>query len=178
MTPITYAGFAILTLSLVSLDIWQTRGGAVTLKRAVVWSLFWFVLAFAFAVSIYFCWEFYAPASDYSAEKATVAFLTGYLLEKSLSVDNLFVFAIIFHQYAVPEHLRPRALLWGVIGALILRAVMIMVGAELLAKYHWLLYVFALFLIWTGIQLARDNGDEEINPLPERLIRRIFPVSD
>ncbi|EKO3368449.1 TerC/Alx family metal homeostasis membrane protein [Vibrio fluvialis] len=178
MTPITYAGFAILTLSLVSLDIWQTRGGAVTLKRAVVWSLFWFVLAFAFAVSIYFCWEFYAPASDYSAEKATVAFLTGYLLEKSLSVDNLFVFAIIFHQYTVPEHLRPRALLWGVIGALILRAVMIMVGAELLAKYHWLLYVFALFLIWTGIQLARDNGDEEINPFPERLIRRIFPVSD
>ncbi|MEF1175307.1 TerC family protein, partial [Vibrio sinaloensis] len=109
---------------------------------------------------------------------ATVSFLTGYLLEKSLSVDNLFVFAIIFHQYLVPEHLRPRALLWGVIGALILRAIMIAAGAQLLAQYHWLLYVFALFLIWTGIQLARDKGEEEVNPLPEKLIRKFASVTD
>lgn len=178
MAPITYVGFAVLTLSLVTLDIWQTRGGNVTLKRATLWSVFWFALAFVFAASIYYFWDVYAPDSHYSAQKATVSFLTGYLLEKSLSVDNLFVFAIIFHQYAVPEHLRPRALLWGVIGALVLRAVMIFVGAELLARYHWLLYVFALFLIWTGIQLARDKGDEEINPAPERLIRRFVPVTD
>lgn len=77
--------------------------------------------------SIFF-WDVYAPHSAYSNEKATVSFLTGYLLEKSLSVDNLFVFAIIFAQYKVPEHLRPRALLWGVIGALLLRAIMIAVA--------------------------------------------------
>lgn len=178
MTPITYFSFGLLTLLLVALDIWQTRGGKITIKKAAVWSVFWFALAFLFAGTIYLFWDFYAPVSDYSAEKATISFITGYLLEKSLSVDNLFVFAIIFHQYAVPEHLRPRALLWGVIGALILRAIMIAVGAQLLAQYHWVLYVFALFLIWTGIQLARDKGDEEINPMPERLIRRFIPVSD
>lgn len=178
MTPSTYIGFSVLTLSMVALDIWQTRGGQVTIKKAAIWSLFWFLLAFLFAGSIYLFWDVYAPGSSYSAEKATVSFLTGYLLEKSLSVDNLFVFAIIFHQYLVPEHLRPRALLWGVIGALILRAIMIAVGAQLLAQYHWLLYVFALFLIWTGIQLARDKGDEELNPLPEKLIRKFAPVTD
>ncbi|KHT47455.1 TerC/Alx family metal homeostasis membrane protein [Vibrio sinaloensis] len=178
MTPSTYIGFALLTLTMVALDIWQTRGGNVTIKKAAVWSIFWFLLAFLFAASIYFFWDFYAPDSAYSAEKATVSFLTGYLLEKSLSVDNLFVFAIIFHQYLVPEHLRPRALLWGVIGALILRAIMIAVGAQLLEQYHWLLYVFALFLIWTGIQLARDKGEEEVNPLPEKLIRKFASVTD
>ncbi|EGA70773.1 hypothetical protein VISI1226_01570 [Vibrio sinaloensis DSM 21326] len=178
MTPSTYLGFGVLTLTMVALDIWQTRGGKVTIKKAAVWSVFWFLLAFLFAGSIYLFWDFYAPGSDYNAEKATVSFLTGYLLEKSLSVDNLFVFAIIFHQYMVPEHLRPRALLWGVIGALFLRAIMIAVGAQLLAQYHWLLYVFALFLIWTGIQLARDKGEDEINPLPEKLLRKFAHVTD
>lgn len=179
MTPSTYIGFAILTLTLVALDIWQTRGGKITIRKAAVWSVFWFVLAFVFAASIYFFWDIYAPGSSYSAEKATVSFITGYLLEKSLSVDNLFVFAIIFTQYSVPEHLRPRALLWGVIGALVLRAIMIGVGAQLLAQYHWILYIFAAFLIWTGIQLARDKGEEEeVNPLPEKIIRKFATVTD
>jgi tellurite resistance protein TerC len=178
MTPITYISFGLLTLTLVALDIWQTRGGKITIKKAAVWSLFWFALAFLFAATIYLFWDVYAPGSEYTAEKATLSFITGYLLEKSLSVDNLFVFAIIFHQYAVPEHLRPRALLWGVIGALVLRAIMIAVGAQLLAQYHWILYLFAAFLIWTGIQLALDKGEDEINPLPERIIRKFIPVSD
>lgn len=177
MTPMTYLGFGLLTLFLVSLDVWQTRGGKITIRRAVVWSVFWFLLAFLFAASIYLFWDLYAPGSNYSAEKATVSFITGYLLEKSLSVDNLFVFAIIFHQYSVPESLRPRALLWGVVGALCLRAIMIAVGAQLLADYHWLLYVFAAFLIWTGIQLTIDKGEEELSPMPEKLIRKFAQVS-
>ncbi|ELU9850825.1 TerC/Alx family metal homeostasis membrane protein [Vibrio cholerae] len=177
MSPITYLGFGLLTLTLVAVDLWQTRGGNVTIKKAAIWSIVWFLLAFVFAISLYYGWQWYAPHSSYSAEKATLSFITGYLLEKSLSVDNLFVFAIVFHQYSVPEHLRPRALLWGVIGALVLRAIMIAVGAQLLSQYHWILYVFALFLIWTGIQLARDKGEESINPLPERLIRRCFNVT-
>ncbi|UPQ89885.1 TerC/Alx family metal homeostasis membrane protein [Vibrio sinaloensis] len=177
MTPVTYISFALFTLMLVAIDIWQTRGGNVSLKKAAIWSLFWFLLAFLFAATLYLFWDVYAPNSDYSAQKATIAFITGYLLEKSLSVDNLFVFAIIFHQYMVPEQLRPRALLWGVIGALVLRAIMIAVGAQLLAQYHWVLYLFAAFLIWTGIQLAREQGESQVNPLPERLIRRLMPVS-
>lgn len=178
MSPTVYLGFGLLTLLLVLIDLWQTRGGEVTIKKAAIWSIFWFVLAFVFAITIYYGWHWYAPQSSYTPEKATLSFITGYLLEKSLSVDNLFVFAIIFHQYAVPEHLRPRALLWGVIGALVLRAIMIAVGAQLLSQYHWILYVFALFLIWTGIQLARDKGEDTINPMPERLIRRWFKVTD
>ncbi|EHR7162752.1 TPA: TerC/Alx family metal homeostasis membrane protein [Vibrio parahaemolyticus] len=174
-----YGAFGLFTLVLVALDIYQTRGGAITMQKAIVWSIFWFLLAFLFAGSIYFFWDVYAPHSAYSNEKATVSFLTGYLLEKSLSVDNLFVFAIIFAQYKVPEHLRPRALLWGVIGALLLRAIMIAVGAQLLAQYHWVLYLFAAFLIWTGIKLARDKGeDEEVSPYPEQVIRKLLPVTD
>ncbi|HDU8570347.1 TPA: TerC/Alx family metal homeostasis membrane protein [Vibrio parahaemolyticus] len=174
-----YGAFGLFTLVLVALDIYQTRGGAITMQKAIVWSIFWFLLAFLFAGSIFFFWDVYAPHSAYSNEKATVSFLTGYLLEKSLSVDNLFVFAIIFAQYKVPEHLRPRALLWGVIGALLLRAIMIAVGAQLLAQYHWVLYLFAAFLIWTGIKLARDKGeDEEVNPYPEQVIRKLLPVTD
>ncbi|EGQ8142819.1 TerC/Alx family metal homeostasis membrane protein [Vibrio parahaemolyticus] len=174
-----YGAFGLFTLVLVALDIYQTRGGAITMQKAIVWSIFWFLLAFLFAGSIFFFWDVYAPHSAYSNEKATVSFLTGYLLEKSLSVDNLFVFAIIFAQYKVPEHLRPRALLWGVIGALVLRAIMIAVGAQLLAQYHWVLYLFAAFLIWTGIKLARDKGeDEEVNPYPEQVIRKLLPVTD
>ncbi|HCE4655125.1 TPA: TerC/Alx family metal homeostasis membrane protein [Vibrio parahaemolyticus] len=174
-----YGAFGLFTLVLVALDIYQTRGGAITMQKAIVWSIFWFLLAFLFAGSIYFFWDVYAPHSAYSNEKATVSFLTGYLLEKSLSVDNLFVFAIIFAQYKVPEYLRPRALLWGVIGALVLRAIMIAVGAQLLAQYHWVLYLFAAFLIWTGIKLARDKGEEEeVNPYPEQVIRKLLPVTD
>ncbi|MDF9400905.1 TerC/Alx family metal homeostasis membrane protein [Vibrio sp. 1180_3] len=178
MTPAIYVCFGLLTILLISVDIWQTRGGEVSITKAAIWSTVWFILAFVFAATLYFYWDFYAPTSTYSADKAMISFITGYLLEKSLSVDNLFVFAIIFHQYAVPEHLRPRALLWGVIGALILRAVMIIVGAQLLEQYHWLLYVFALFLMWTGIQLAREKGDEQLNPMPEKFIRRWFKVTD
>ncbi|EGQ8083437.1 TerC/Alx family metal homeostasis membrane protein [Vibrio parahaemolyticus] len=174
-----YGAFGLFTLVLVALDIYQTRGGAITMQKAIIWSIFWFLLAFLFAGSILLFWDVYAPHSAYSNEKATVSFLTGYLLEKSLSVDNLFVFAIIFAQYKVPEHLRPRALLWGVIGALVLRAIMIAVGAQLLAQYHWVLYLFAAFLIWTGIKLARDKGeDEEVNPYPEQVIRKLLPVTD
>ena len=120
----TYVGFFLLVVILVSIDIYQTRGGNVTIRKAAIWSIFWFLLAFLFAGSIYLFWDIYAPNSDYTAQKATVSFITGYLLEKSLSVDNLFVFAIIFAQYQVPEHLRPRALLWGVIGALVLRCLL------------------------------------------------------
>ncbi|ELB2807944.1 TerC/Alx family metal homeostasis membrane protein [Vibrio alginolyticus] len=174
-----YGAFGLFTLVLVTLDIYQTRGGAITMKKAIVWSVFWFLLAFVFAGSIYLFWDFYAPHSAYTNDKATISFLTGYLLEKSLSVDNLFVFAIIFAQYSVPEHLRPRALLWGMIGALVLRAVMIAVGAQLLSQYHWVLYLFAAFLIWTGVKLARDKGEaEEVNPYPEQLIRKVLPVTD
>ncbi len=124
-----YAVFGLFTLVLVALDIYQTRGGVVSMKKANL-SIFWF-FGLCVCGSIYLFWGFLCAPQPLYQYKAAVSFLTGYLLEKSLSVDNLFVFAIIFAQYNVPEYLRPRALLWGVIGALLLRAVMIAVVAAI-----------------------------------------------
>ncbi len=131
-----YFSFFVFTLVLVLLDIWLTRHGRVTIKHAAIWSVVWFLLALCFAVFIHFFWSYIDPNSIYSASQATTAFITGYLLEKSLSVDNLFIFAIIFSQYAVPDNLRPRALLLGVIGALLLRAGMIVIGIHLLDEFN------------------------------------------
>ncbi|WP_105902033.1 TerC/Alx family metal homeostasis membrane protein [Vibrio gangliei] len=175
----TYACFALLTLFMLALDVWQTRNGNITIKKAAIWSCFWVLLALLFFVSLYEYWQFFEPNSSYSAHDAATAFLTGYLLEKSLSVDNLFVFALIFGRFAVPHELRPRVLLWGVIGALILRAIMIAVGAELLETFHWILYLFAFFLIWTGYQLTKPEDEEEqLNSFPERMVRKLFRVTE
>jgi tellurite resistance protein TerC len=156
----TWQAFTLLVLAMLTLDFFQTRNDVVSIKKSLIWSLFWLLLAFVFAGAIYLFWPQMVPSSHYSSYDASIAFLTGYLLEKSLSVDNLFVFAIIFGQFSVPEHIRPRVLLWGIIGALILRAVMIYVGSDLLMQYHWLLYVFAAFLIYTAFKLW-FNKDED-----------------
>jgi tellurite resistance protein TerC len=174
-----YGSFALLTAALVVVDIYQTRAGLISLRKAIGWSLFWVLLAALFSVSIFFFWDSYAPHSEYSNQQATIAFITGFLLEKSLSIDNLFVFAIIFTQYKVPNPLRPRALLWGVIGALVFRAIMIVTGAKLLEEYHWLLYLFAAFLIWTGVQFAcKKDEDDALTPYPEKFIRLFLPVTE
>ncbi|MFV0575403.1 MAG: TerC/Alx family metal homeostasis membrane protein [Vibrio sp.] len=176
----TYAYFGLLTLFMLLLDIWQTRNGNITIKKAAIWSLFWVALAIAFFVSLYDFWGFFEPTSHYTPHEAATAFLTGYLLEKSLSVDNLFVFALIFSRFAVPHELRPRVLLWGVIGALILRGIMIMIGTELLESFHWILYLFAFFLIWTGYTLTKPEEEHEESgaSFPERMVRKLFRVSD
>lgn len=160
MSPSTWEIFGLVVLGLFTLDLFQTRKGAPNLQQALVWSFFWFVLAFIFCAVIYFYWPLMAPDSTYTSSDASMAFITGYLLEKMLSVDNLFVFALIFSQFMVPEESRPRILLWGIIGALLLRGIMIVVGAELLTQYHWILYIFAIFLIITGIKLWFSNTQE------------------
>ncbi|HBV76961.1 MULTISPECIES: TerC/Alx family metal homeostasis membrane protein [Vibrio] len=175
----TYAYFGLLTLLMFALDVWQTRNGNVTIKKAAIWSLVWIFLAFLFFLSLYKFWPVFEPNSLYTPHDAATAFLTGFLLEKSLSVDNLFVFALIFGRFVVPHELRPRVLLWGIIGALILRGIMIAIGAELLESFHWVLYLFAFFLIWTGYQLTKPEEEEEqVSSLPERLVRKFFRVID
>ncbi|CAH0535739.1 Putative membrane-bound redox modulator Alx [Vibrio stylophorae] len=179
MSLFGYEALAVMTLLMIGLDLFQTRGGQITIKKAAIWSVFWFALAIAFNFVIYAYWDQVAPDSTYHAKEAGTAFLTGYLLEKSLSVDNLFVFALLFTQFAVPSELRPRVLTWGILGALILRAIMIGVGAELLETFHWILYVFGGFLIYTGYKLWREEEEDEHNDgpsLPERLVRKIMPV--
>ncbi|MGF1687351.1 TerC family protein [Photobacterium japonica] len=181
MSLFSYEGFFVLTILMLALDLYQTRGGQVTIKKAAIWSLFWVALALIFNVVIYMYWPQMAPDSAYTNSEAATAFLTGYLLEKSLSVDNLFVFALIFGQFAVPESIRPRVLMLGVVGALILRAFMIMVGSELLTQFHWILYIFAAFLLYTGYKLWSEDEEEQEDfseSLPVRLVKKCFRVTD
>lgn len=181
MSPLAWELFGFVVLVLFTLDLFQTRKDTPTLKKALVWSLFWFVLAFIFCAALYVYWPLMAPESSYSATDASMAFITGYLLEKMLSVDNLFVFALIFSQFAVPEQSRPRILLWGIIGALALRAVMIFVGAELLTQYHWILYIFAVFLIITGVKLWFANTEEHSDFSSSKLVmfvKKYIPIDD
>ncbi|MBE1274497.1 TerC/Alx family metal homeostasis membrane protein [Enterovibrio baiacu] len=174
-----YEGLLILTLLMLGIDLLLTRG-SISFRSAAIWSVFWFALAFLFAGAIFFFWPDMSPTSLLSNGEAATAFITGYLLEKSLSVDNLFVFALIFSQFKVPEKNVPRILMLGIVGALILRGIMISLGAPLIAKFHVVLYLFGFFLIWTGIQMWRQHGEEDesfSDGLPVRMVKKFLRVS-
>jgi tellurite resistance protein TerC len=149
----------------------------VTVKEALNWSLVWVALSFAF--NGLFWW---AVAQDHGtavANTKAMEFLTGYLIEKSLAVDNIFVFLMIFTYFAVPTAFQKRVLMIGIIGAILLRTVMILLGSWLISEFHWLLYVFGAFLLITGIKMwwaAGQEPDLESNPAL-KLLRRVMPVS-
>src|SRR5690606_6653301 len=113
-----------------------------------------------------------SPGNSYSNSEAALAFLTGYLLEKSLSVDNIFVFVLLFTFFAVPAAYQHRVLFWGIIGALIMRGTLIVVGAALLKEFHWIIYIFGAFLIYTGFRMASHQSTELIPD--QNLLLRIF----
>jgi tellurite resistance protein TerC len=166
-----WIGFNLFVLALLALDlgVFHRRSHAVSLREAGIWSAVWVALALAFAAGLH---ALRGPDSG-------VQFLTGYLIEKSLSVDNLFVFALIFGYFAVPAAHQHRVLYWGILGALVLRAAFIFAGSALLAQFHWLVYLFGAFLILTGIRMALHRGEElhpERNPVL-RLARRLLPVT-
>ena len=164
-----FLGFVAVMLA-VDLGIFNRRPHAVTVKEALSWSLVWVALALVFfgVLHVYM-----------SPEKAT-EFITGYLIEKSLSVDNIFVFVLIFNYFSVPALYKHRVLFWGIIGALILRGAMIVAGAALLEQFHWIIYVFGAFLVFTGIKLVLSN-DEQIEPDKNpvvKLFHKFYPVTD
>ena len=159
------------------------------MKEALCWSLVWVLLGLSFAVVVYFGYENHWMGMGLSVDSvdgqvndgtsATVKYLTGYVLEKSLSVDNIFVIAMVFGFFAVPPIYQHRVLFWGVLGALVLRGVMIVVGAKLIAEFHWILYVFGAFLIVTGVKMLvmkTDHTDPNQN-IVVRIARRLFPVT-
>ena len=160
----------VLVLLAVDLGLAQRATRPVTRTEAAVWSMVWIGLALVFNAGIY-----YTSGSELALE-----FLAGYLIEKSLSVDNIFVFLLIFSYFSVPLAYQRRVLLWGILGALVMRGVFIAVGATLLHYFHWIIYVFGAFLIFTGVQMLRagdEQTDPENNPVI-RLVRRILPVTD
>jgi tellurite resistance protein TerC len=177
-----WIGFNLVVLALLALDlgVFHRHAHVVSVKEATVWSVIWISLAMVFNVVVYFFWDRLRPGSDYTNAEAGLAFFTGYLIEKSLSVDNIFVFVLIFTYFAVPAIYQHRVLFWGIIGALIMRGILIAVGAALLKEFHWIVYVFGAFLIFTGIKMAMHRNAEihpEKNPLV-RLFRRLIPVTD
>jgi tellurite resistance protein TerC len=147
-------------------------------REAVNWSLAWVALSFVFNVLFWFAIRETTGSSAIANEKA-LEFLTGYLIEKSLAVDNIFVFLLIFTYFAVPPAFQKRVLMIGIIGAIVLRTIMILLGAWLLDQFHWILYVFGAFLILTGLKMWWAAGKEESledNPAL-KLLRKILPVS-
>ena len=142
----------------------------ISFREAAVLSAFWVALALLFGILVWI-WAGPTTAGEYYA---------GYIIEKALSVDNVFVFALIFGYFAVPVQYQYRVLFWGVLGALVLRVVFILIGAELLETYDWMVYLFGAFLIYTGIRMARHSNQEvhpERNPVL-RLLRRVLPMTD
>jgi tellurite resistance protein TerC len=150
---------------------------AVGVKEALNWSLIWVALSFAF--NGLFWWAVWQDHGTAIANTKSMEFLTGYLIEKSLAVDNIFVFLMIFTYFAVPPEFQKRVLMIGIIGAIVLRTVMILVGSWLITQFHWVLYVFGAFLVLTGIKMwwaAGQEPDLESNPAL-KLLRRFLPVS-
>lgn len=177
-----WIGFNLFVLAMLALDlgVFHRHAHVVSVKEAALWSVLWVGLALLFNAGLYFFWNRVSPSSTYSNSEAALAFFTGYLIEKSLSIDNIFVFVLIFTSFAVPAAYQHRVLFWGILGALVMRAILIVVGAALLKEFHWIIYVFGAFLIFTGIKMARHRN-EEIQPernLVVRLFRRLMPVTE
>jgi len=170
--------FVLLMLAL-DLGVFHRDSHEVKFKEALAWSGVWIGLALVFNVIVWQYWSVLAPGSDYSNREAGLAFLTGYLIEKALSVDNIFVFLLIFAYFHVPSKYQHKVLFWGIIGALVCRAIFIFAGIALLEKFHWTIYIFGALLIFTGIKMVTQKDkklDPEKNPVI-RGFRKIMPVT-
>jgi tellurite resistance protein TerC len=176
-----WAGFILFVIAMLAMDLFLLGGGKshrVTVREALGWSIFWVILAFGFAGLMW--WHLNATAGPEIANVKTLEFVTGYLIEKSLSVDNLFVFVMIFTFFAIPPELQRRVLIYGVLGAIIMRAIMILAGVWLVSQFSWVLYLFGLFLVFTGIKMlffAESEPDLSQNPLL-RWLRKHMRITD
>ena len=173
-----FAGFVVIALALDFFALNRQGSHKVSMREAGLWSLVWVAVSFAF---VGWMWWYIGGLSGDEATKSmadtkAVEFITGYLIEKALAVDNVFVFLMLFTYFAVPAEYQKRVLMLGVLGALVLRAVMIVVGAWLISQFHWVLYVFGVFLVFTGVKMwwaAGKQPDLEANPALKWLRRKV-----
>lgn len=176
-----WLGFSIIIIVLLLIDIIFVGGGKqhkVTLKEAAIWSIIWVAIALSFNAAIW--WYLNINASADIASVKSLEFLTGYLIEKSLAVDNVFVWLMLFNYFAIPAELQRRVLLYGVLGAIIMRAGMVFAGSWLITQFHWILYIFGAFLLLTGAKMlwmADKESNLDSNPIL-RFIRNNFRVTD
>ncbi|HEX8297905.1 MAG TPA: TerC family protein [Rubricoccaceae bacterium] len=176
-----WSGFAVIVAVLLALDlgVFHRSAHAVTLREASIWTAVWVTVGCAFGLAIYLFWGDLVPASRYTNSEAALAYFTGYLIEKALAVDNIFVFVLIFGYFSVPPAYQHRVLFWGILGAIAMRAALIFAGVALISAFHWVIYVFGAFLVLTGLKmlLVKEGGFEpERNPLV-RLARRLVPIT-
>ena len=172
-SPVLWIGFTVFVLAMLVLDlsVFHRRAHDVRMREALIWTGVWIGMALLFNLGVY----------RWFGAKTGLEFLTGYLIEKALSVDNIFVFLVIFSYFRVPGALQHRVLFWGILGALVTRAIFIWLGAALLHRFHWVVYLFGAFLVFTGIKLLLQ-GESEVHPERNpvlRLFARLVPsVSD
>jgi tellurite resistance protein TerC len=169
-TPVLWIGFTVLVLALLALDlgVFHRNAHEVSLREALVWSVVWIALSLLLCAGIY---------AQFGNERG-LEFLTGYLIEKALAVDNIFVFLVIFSAFAVPTAYQHRVLFWGILGAMVMRAIFIVLGAAMIARFHWVMYVFGAFLVLTGTKML-VRGDSEVHPERNplfRMLRRVVPA--
>lgn len=176
-----WAAFAVIVVVMLLVDLLVFKSGhqhRVSLREAAAWSVAWVTVALLFNAGLW--WYLDGTAGRAVANEQALAFLTGYLVEKSLAVDNVFVWMMIFSFFAVPVELQRRVLLYGIVGAIVLRTGMIFAGSWLITQFHWILYLFGAFLVITGVKMAwatEHAPDLANNPLL-RWIRRHYPVTD
>lgn len=159
----------IIVMLIVDLMVLHKDDEAVSIKEALYWTGTWIALALLFGVGVYY----------YMGTQASLDYYTGYLIEKSLSVDNIFVFLLVFTYFKVPDEFQHKVLFWGIFGALVMRLFFIFTGVALMERFHWVIYIFGGFLVFTGINLAMGK-DKEVHPERNpvlKLVRRFFPTT-
>ncbi|MFA5012560.1 MAG: TerC family protein [Ignavibacteria bacterium] len=171
-THYLWIGFNLFVLIMLALDlgVFHRKSHEVNIKEALIWSFVWISLALIFNYGVY----------EYMGKVKALEFFTGYVLEKSLSVDNIFVFILVFSFFKVPPKYQHKILFWGILGALIMRVILIFSGVALLAKFHWLVYLFGAFLIFTGVKMLfqKDTHIEPDKNILVRLFKKLYPVTN
>ena len=171
-SAILWSSFSLFVIGMLALDlgVFHRKSHTVSVKEALTWTIVWITLAMLFNLFVYY----------YFGKEKAIEFFTAYLVEKSLSIDNIFVIIMIFSYFSVPDSYQHKVLFWGIFGALIMRIIFIFAGIELIHKFHWLIYVFGGFLVITGVRMVVGEDkpiDPDKNPLV-KLVRRIFPVTE
>ena len=171
-TILLWVGFNVFILILLALDlkVLNRKPHEISIKESLMWSGIWIVISLLFNIGVYF----------WFGRESALQFFTGYLIEKSLSIDNLFVFLLLFSYFKVPAKYQHEVLFWGILGALFMRGSLILLGAALITRFHWILYIFGLFLIVTGIKMVFQDEKKEVHPernLVVRFFKRFFSVT-
>lgn len=169
---VLWSVFNLFVLGMLALDlgVFHRKSHEVGVREALIWTGVWITLAMAFNIFLYY----------YFDKETAIEFFTGYLIEKSLSIDNIFVMIMIFSYFQVPSHYQHKVLFWGILGALVMRVIFILTGIELIHRFHWLIYIFGGFLVITGIRML-TSGDTKLEPERNPLVklaRRIFPFTN